>query len=135
MRRHPWIPALIDLVLIVAFAAIGMSSHEESVSVATLATVAWPFLAGAAIGWLVSLAWKNPAAPLRTGVPVWILAAGGGMALRVLTGGGFAVPFLVVTLIVLAVFLIGWREIAALVVRIRAKRGASSQSERRLDAR
>lgn len=122
MRRHPWIPALIDLVLVVAFAAIGMSSHEESVSAATLLTVAWPFVVGGAIGWLVCLAWKNPAAPLRTGIPVWILAAGGGMVLRVATGGGFAVPFLIVTLIVLAVFLIGWRAIAALVTRIRARR-------------
>ena len=123
MRTRPWIPALIDLVLIVAFAGIGMSSHEESVNAATLMSVAWPFVAGGAVGWLVSLAWRNPAAPLRTGVPVWILAAGGGMALRVLTGGGFAVPFLIVTLVVLAVFLIGWRAIAALVSRIRGRRG------------
>lgn len=123
MRTRPWIPALIDLVLIVAFAGIGMSSHEESVNVATLVSVAWPFVVGGAVGWLVSLAWRNPAAPLRTGVPVWILAAGGGMALRVLTGGGFAVPFLIVTLVVLAVFIIGWRAIAALVSRIRGRRG------------
>ena len=119
-----WIAALIDLVLIVAFAAIGMSSHEEHLTAATLVTVAWPFVAGGVIGWLVSLAWKNPAAPLRTGIPVWILAAGGGMVLRVVTGGGFAVPFLIVTLIVLAVFLIGWRAIAALVSRIRSRRSA-----------
>ena len=122
MRRRPWIPALIDVVLIVAFAAIGMSSHEESISALTLATVAWPFLAGGAIGWLVSRAWRNPAAPLRTGVPVWILAAGGGMILRMATGGGFAVPFLVVTLIVLAVLLIGWRALAALVAAVGRRR-------------
>ena len=122
MRRFPWIlAALIDLVLVTAFAAIGMSSHEEHVGLATLANVAWPFLAGAAIGWLVSLAWKNPAAPLRSGLPVWILAVGGGMVLRVLTGGGFAVPFLIVTLIVLGIFLLGWRGIAALVSRIRSR--------------
>ena len=121
---RPWIAAVIDLVLIVAFAAIGMSSHEESVDALTLATVAWPFVAGGVIGWIVCLAWKNPAAPLRTGIPVWLLAAGGGMILRVVTGGGFAVPFLIVTLIVLGVFLLGWRAIAALVSRIRARRAA-----------
>ena len=121
---RPWIAAVIDLVLIVAFAAIGMSSHEESVDALTLATVAWPFVAGGVIGWIVCLAWKNAVAPLRTGVPVWILAAGGGMILRVVTGGGFAVPFLIVTLIVLGVFLLGWRAIAALVSRIRARRAA-----------
>jgi hypothetical protein len=55
---------------------------------------------------------------------VWILAAGGGMILRVATGGGFAVAFLVVTLIVLAIFLVGWRAIAALVAALRKKRAA-----------
>lgn len=124
MRRHPWIPALIDLTFIVVFAAVGMSNHEETVNMATLAMVAWPFVAGAAIGWLVCLAWKNPAAPLRTGIPVWILAAGGGMALRVATGGGFAVPFLIVTLLLLAAMLIGWRVIAAIVSAVIRRRSA-----------
>ena len=125
MRRFPWVlAAVIDLVLVVAFAAIGMSSHEEHVGIGTLANVAWPFVAGTAIGWIVALVWKNPAAPLRSGIPVWILAVGGGMILRVLTGGGFAVSFLIVTLIVLGVFLLGWRGIAALVTRIRGRRRA-----------
>jgi hypothetical protein len=44
------------------------------------------------------------------------------MALRVLTGQGTAVPFIVVAAITLALFLIGWRAVAALVVVLRARR-------------
>lgn len=122
MRRFPWIlAAIIDLVLIVLFAAIGMANHHGAI-LPGLLVVAWPFVAGAAIGWLASLAWKAPARPLRSGVPIWLLAAGAGMVLRVLTGGGFAWSFLTVTVLVLGAFLIGWRAIAALVIRARADR-------------
>lgn len=118
--RFPWIlAAAIDAVLVIVFAAIGMMNHDGGLTAAGLARVAWPFLAGAAIGWLVALAWRRPAAPLRTGAVVWILAVGAGMLLRVATGGGFAVSFLIVAALVLGVFLVGWRAVAALVARLR----------------
>lgn len=122
--RFPWaLAALIDLVLVVVFAAIGMANHGEAV-LPGLFVVAWPFVAGAVIGWLVGLAWKAPVKPLRTGIPVWIAAAGVGMVLRVLTGGGFAVSFLIVTAIVLGVFLVGWRALATLIGRARSRAGS-----------
>ncbi|WP_232527933.1 DUF3054 domain-containing protein [Microbacterium suaedae] len=122
-RPFPWIlAAVLDVVLIVAFAAIGMVNHEGGFTVPGLVGVAWPFLVGAGVGWIVCLAWRVPAAPLRVGLPVWILAVALGMGLRVVTGGGFAVSFLLVTAVVLAAFLVGWRAIAALVARIRDRR-------------
>ena len=122
MRRFPWIlAAVIDLVLIVVFAAIGMANHHGAI-LPGLVIVAWPIVAGAAIGWLGSLARKAPARPRRSGGPLWLLAVGAGMILRVLTGGGFAWSFLIVTLLVLGAFLVGWRAIAALVARSRARR-------------
>lgn len=121
-RSFPWPLALaIDAVLVVVFAAIGMREHHGGFTVAALLAVAWPFLAGLAVGWLVGRVWQDPAAPLRTGVPIWILAAGGGMIIRVASGGGFAVSFLIVTLLVLAAFLVGWRAIARLITRIRRR--------------
>lgn len=120
--RFPWIlAAAIDAVLIVAFAAIGMANHEGGFTAAGLLSVAWPFVVGAGIGWAACLAWRAPAAPLRTGLAVWILAVALGMVLRVATGGGFALSFLVVTAVVLGAFLVGWRGIAALVARIRRR--------------
>jgi len=122
MRRFPWIlAAAIDLALIVLFAAIGMVNHHGAV-LPGLVIVAWPFVVGAAIGWIVSMAWKAPAGPVRSGIAIWLLAVALGMTLRVLTGGGFAWSFLIVTALVLGAFLVGWRAIVALVVRIRATR-------------
>ncbi|MGO1839714.1 MAG: DUF3054 domain-containing protein [Candidatus Microbacterium stercoravium] len=121
MRRFPWIlAAAIDLVLIIVFAAIGMANHHGAI-LPGLVIVAWPFVVGAAIGWLASLAWKAPAKPVRSGLAIWILAVVAGMVLRVATGGGFAWSFFLVTALVLGAFLVGWRAIVALVVRIRAK--------------
>lgn len=121
MRRFPWIlAAAIDLALIVLFAAIGMANHHGAV-LPGLVIVAWPFVVGAAIGWIASMAWKAPAGPVRSGIAIWLLAVALGMTLRVLTGGGFAWSFLIVTALVLGAFLVGWRAIAALVARMRAR--------------
>ena len=110
-----------DAVLIVAFALTGRASHAENLWVG-LWTTAWPFLAGVVVGWLVTLAWRAPAAPLRTGLGVWALTLVGGMLLRTASGQGTAVAFIVVAAVVLLVLLVGWRGIAAIVRRRRLAR-------------
>ncbi|WP_345800014.1 DUF3054 domain-containing protein [Microbacterium sp. AZCO] len=109
----------IDVVLVVVFAAIGRASHEEAV-LPGLWITAWPFLAGLALGWLITLAWRAPMAPLRTGLGVWAVTLVGGMLLRGVSGQGVAVAFVIVAGVVLFVFLVGWRGIAAFVRRRRA---------------
>ena len=119
-RRLPPVPAAaIDVVIVVVFAATGRLSHGEGI--AGVVETAWPFVAGLALGWVIALAWRRPAAPVRTGVPVWVVTVAAGMALRALTGQGVAVAFIAVASLVLGVLLIGWRSIAALV----ARRGAA----------
>jgi hypothetical protein len=113
--------ALVDAALVVAFAATGRASHDSDV-LAGLWMTAWPFLAGAAVGWLVSRAWRAPAAPVRVGIPVWISALVIGMLLRALSGQGIALPFVMVAAAVLGVLLVGWRLVAALVRRLRRAR-------------
>jgi len=103
---------LLDATLVVGFAATGRASHDEPV-LSGLWTTAWPFLAALAVGWIVSLAWQSPAAPVRTGLPVWAVAVAGGMALRVVAGQGVSWPFVIVTTLVLAVALVGWRLVVA----------------------
>lgn len=111
----------LDAALVVVFAAIGRASHDDGGAGVLaegglgLATTAWPFLAALVVGWLVSLAWRRPAAPLRTGVPVWLVTVGGGMLLRTLSGQGTALPFVVVATLALLALLVGWRILAALV--------------------
>lgn len=117
----------LDAVLVVVFAAIGRASHGESV-LDGLWVTAWPFLAALAIGWIVSLAWRRPAAVVRTGIPVWIVTVAVGMLLRAVGGQGVAVAFVVVATIVLGLFLLGWRLLARLTVRLRARHPGAERS-------
>lgn len=118
--------AVLDALFVVAFAIAGRSSHAEGLDVAGVWGTAWPFLVGAAIGWAVSFAWRRPFAVRPTGVAAWAGALIVGMLLRALTGEGIAAPFIVVAAITLAVFLIGWRALAALVLALRARRSTGA---------
>ena len=46
----------------------------------------------------------------------------GGMLLRAISGQGVQTAFVIVALIVLAVFLVGWRAVVALIIRRRTPR-------------
>ncbi|MCX6502322.1 MAG: DUF3054 domain-containing protein [Microbacterium sp.] len=110
--------AVIDVVAVLVFAAVGRASHDEPV-LAGLALTAWPFLVALAVGWVTLRAWRRPTAPLRTGVGVWLVTVAGGMLLRAVSGQGIALAFVIVATIVLFVFLVGWRGVATLVRRRR----------------
>ncbi|WP_129658629.1 DUF3054 domain-containing protein [Rothia uropygialis] len=115
-----WPFLVADIVLIIVFAGIGRSSHGESLA-GTFST-AWPFLAGAAIGWLTLRAWRAPQAIFPTGITVWLSTVVVGMILRAIVGQGTHWSFIVVATIVNAVFLIGYRLLVKLLVRRAATR-------------
>ena len=121
-----YLPAVIvDVVLVLIFAVIGRASHDESP--AGFLLTAWPFLVALLVGHL--LAALLPGRPRRPwsvlwGAVVWIVTVGGGMLLRVVSGDTAETPFIIVATIVLGVFLVGWRAVAAVVRR----RGAASAS-------
>ena len=108
----------LDAVLVVVFAVIGRSSHAEGLDAAGVWGTAWPFLAGLAIGWVVARAWRHPSAPWPTGVIVWAATVIVGMLLRIASGQGVQVAFVIVAAVTLAILLIGWRGVAALVTRV-----------------
>lgn len=108
-----------DVVLVVVFAAIGRGSHDEAPFGPGLVTTAWPFVVALVAGWIVTLAWRAPTAPLRTGVPVWAITVIGGMLLRWASDQGTAPAFIIVATLTLALFLVGWRAVASLVRRTR----------------
>jgi hypothetical protein len=118
--------AAADAVLIIAFAVTGRGSHDEPLDLAGVLATAWPFLAGAAVGWVAVRAWRRPLAAWPTGVAAWAGALIGGMLLRALTGQGTALPFIIVATLTLALFLIGWRAAVAAVVGFRARRGSEA---------
>lgn len=129
--RSWWVALVVDVVLVVLFASVGMASHGEAFTVAGLSVVAWPFLASLAVGWLVCVAWRAPARPLRSGAPIWAVTVAGGMLLRAASGAGVATSFVVVASIVLLVFLVGWRAIATLVGTARAARRSSARQAKK----
>ena len=112
-----------DALLVLVFVLIGRASHDENPVLGALVTY-WPFAVGLVVGWLVSRGWKAPLALLRTAVPVWICTVAIGMLLRALSFQGIQFSFVIVTTVVLAVFLVGWRALARLVRRIRSSRSA-----------
>jgi hypothetical protein len=121
--KRPAPAALIaDLAAVVVFAALGRETHEHGVDPAGVLLTAAPFLAGAAIGWLLVRAWRRPLAVWPTGVVVWLCAVVLGLLLRGAAGGGLALPFQIVTFITLCAFLVGWRAVAVLVTKLRGVR-------------
>ncbi|MGO2138942.1 MAG: DUF3054 domain-containing protein [Leucobacter sp.] len=112
---------LLDAALIVVFAAVGRGSHAREATLLGPLETAWPFLAGLALSWLLTLAWRRPGAILRTGVPVWIGTVGFGMLFRALTGQGTAIPFVIVATLTVGAFLLGWRLIALIASREQAR--------------
>lgn len=108
--------------MILVFAAIGRDAHARGDIVSGAFATAWPFLTGAAIAWLAARVWRAPLALWPTGVLVWISAVLVGMLLRAVTGQTVVLPFVIVALITLGIFLLGYRAVAALWLRASRRR-------------
>lgn len=105
--------AAIDIVLVVGFTMVGRASHDEGL--AGLLVTAWPFIAGLAMGWLMTRAWRHPRRIVWTGIGIWIATVAGGMLLRLISGQGTAFAFIIVATAVLGIALIGWRALSTLI--------------------
>lgn len=114
--RSAVVPIALDVLVVLAFAAVGRSNHDEGLTVTGVAGTAWPFLLGLAFGWLA--AWSlGDGTAVRAGVAVWVGTVGIGMLLRTLGGDPPPASFVLVAAVVLGVGLVGWRAVYALVVR------------------
>lgn len=121
--RSPAVAAVIDLAMIVLFAAIGRRSHDEATALSGLFHTAWPFVVGAAVGWVVTFAlYRNKFDAflvVPTGIVVWVMTVALGMILRAVTGQGTAGAFIVVATVSTAVLLLGWRALTRFVPSVR----------------
>ena len=117
MKRSSALAAVADILGVLLFSTVGRRSHAEGLTVAGIADTAWPFLVGAAAGWLLSRAWRRPTAVAPTGVVVWLCTVAVGMLLRKATSAGVAVSFVIVATAATAVMLLGWRVALAAVRR------------------
>lgn len=124
-RRVPALVGLgVDLVLVVAFAAIGRGSHHEASPVLGALGTAWPFLVGTVVGWsVVRVRRRRWPLELGPGITVWVATVVVGMLLRRATGAGTAWAFVVVASFALAAALLGWRAAGGWQRRYAAGRG------------
>ncbi len=114
---------LIDAVLVVAFCLLGRLSHDEGIfgdPAGTLQMI-WPFLVALLLAHGVLVLRRAPAERMLPGVMIWVLTVVIGLLLRVLSTQGTAVAFVIVAVLVLAAFLLGWRLIGVLVRRSRGR--------------
>lgn len=132
-----YVPAFfLDAVLVLIFAAIGRASHDEDPG--GFLITAWPFLVALVIGHaLAALLPGRPRRPwaLPWGAAVWVVTVVGGMLLRLATGDTAQVAFVIVATLVLGLFLVGWRALAALLRRRASTRAAASGTSADLDDR
>ena len=121
--RSVRLAAVLDCCCVLVFVIIGRASHTKGESLAGIASTAWPFLAGLAGGWLAARAWRRPVALWPAGVGAWLGTVTLGMVLRVVSGQGTAVAFIVVALAFLGLFMLGWRLLALVLARRRRPAG------------
>jgi hypothetical protein len=119
--RNAALAAAFDVVLVFVFVVIGRRSHGERLTLLGTAETWWPFLGGLTVGWLVTRAWRRPLGVVVPGLPLWISTVVIGLLLRLATGHTAQLPFVIVTIVVLAAFLVGWRALAAGFRRIRPR--------------
>jgi hypothetical protein len=127
--RYPWpapspqraTAAALDICCVLIFVIIGLASHAKGETIAGIASTSWPFLAGLGLGWLACRAWRRPGGLVPAGIGAWLCTVVFGMVLRVVSGQGTAVSFIIVALLFLGLFLLGWR----MVWRLFARRAAA----------
>ena len=111
------VAVLVDVCCVLIFVIIGRGSHTQGETLAGIASTSWPFLCGLAAGWAASRAWRRPLAIRPSGLAVWLCTVALGMILRVVSGQGTAVAFIVVALAFLGLFLLGWRLLGRFLAR------------------
>jgi hypothetical protein len=117
-----WPALAADVICILVFAIVGRSSHDESTDLAGVLLTAWPFLVGYLVGLLASRGWRGPLTRTVAAI-LWASTVAVGMLLRVLTGAGVQLSFVVVATLVLGAMLLGWRGVFSLVQRARSRPG------------
>jgi hypothetical protein len=113
-RRIPALAIVADVVAVVVFAAIGRMSHDRADDVLGLVATAAPFVVGLVAMWATPIVRAHPVG-IRAAVTVWAGTVVVGLALRAGFTGQLPMSFAVVTAVSLAVLLLGWRALSALV--------------------
>jgi hypothetical protein len=121
-RRIPALAIVADVVAVLVFAAVGRMSHDRSDDLLGLLGTAAPFLVGVLAVWATPVVRANPIGA-RAALVVWAGTVVIGLALRTALTERLPLSFAVVTTVALAVLMLGWRGLSALVA-LRARQRA-----------
>lgn len=108
-----------DAAVVVAFAAVGRRSHDESDGLAGVLATAAPFLCGLVVAWLAvgAFEWRRRRdlgvlTDVDHGVAIALLTVAVGLlARRTLWDRGTALTFVIVTAVFVTFFCAGWRAL------------------------
>lgn len=114
-----------DVLVVLVFAGVGRASHDEGLTLTGWAHTAWPFLVGLAVGWAVALRAGRGPDRVPGSLLITVVGVAVAMVLRVVTGAGTAVAFVIVALVFLGLFTVGARLVVPLLARRRRRAGAS----------
>jgi len=110
---------VLDAIAVLVFVVIGRAVHTGGVTASGLASTIWPFAAGVVCGWIVTAWLRRSSSALVGGILVWIATVGIGMALRVASGQGTDLAFILVALGFLGATMLGWRVVLGAIRRLR----------------
>jgi len=97
--------AVVDVVAVVVFVAIGRRNHNEGAALSGIIGVAAPFLIALGISWIGLRTWREPFNRASL-VATWIITVAIGLLLRRLVfDRGIAIAFIIVATITLGVLL------------------------------
>ncbi|MFM7124138.1 MAG: DUF3054 domain-containing protein [Actinomycetes bacterium] len=97
--------AIVDVVAVVVFVAIGRRNHDESTALSGVLFVAAPFLIALGVSWLALRTWREPF-NRASWIATWIITVVIGLLLRRLVfDRGIATAFIIVATITLGVLL------------------------------
>ena len=97
--------AVVDVVAVVVFVAIGRRNHNEGTALSGIIGVAAPFLIALGISWIGLRTWREPFNRASL-VATWIITVAIGLLLRRLVfDRGIATAFIIVATITLGVLL------------------------------
>jgi hypothetical protein len=118
--RSTTLTIAVDTVCVLVFVAVGRGNHDEDPGVGGTLRTAAPFLIALVIAWVVAPRRRDLPTALRTGLRIALVTIILGLVLRRLVfDRGIALPFVIVTTVVLGALLLGWRAAATHLRRLR----------------
>jgi DUF3054 family protein len=107
-----------DLAAVAIYVLVGRLSHDESLSPSGLLSTGWPFLIGIIGGYIGIALTRWPTLSLRGGAVITVKTFVIGLVLRYgVADDATPFSFVVVTIVVLAVLMLGWRIATLAVLR------------------